>query len=145
MKNFPILFNFFMLLLVLYPIFALIYFLAGFSYGIYVLLAAIGPIIFLIMRVVESGEFVDNKLRSILGNLKEYSAYSKSLPGYRFVDIHNAVASLASQPPESVVLETQHTETLADILNRAFYTEANRRMKTPEKVARSISERDEGF
>jgi hypothetical protein len=39
----------------------------------------------------------------------------------------------------------EHAETLALILTGQFYVETNRRIKMPERVARPIKERTEGF
>lgn len=145
MKTFPILFDFVLVLSALYIIASIVYFISGSPYGAYVLVSAIVPLIFLIMRVAESRNFVDNKIDSLIGNLRDYSVYTKSLPGYRFVDVYNAVSLLSSQSSSWVQLESQHAESLAQILNGEFFTDANRRVKTPERVARAISERAEGF
>lgn len=145
MKNFPVLFNFFLVVSAIYIVASIVYFLSGSPFGAYVLVTAIVPLVFLTMRQAESRNFIDNKIGSLIGNLKEYSVYTKSLPGYRFVDVYNAVSFLASQSPSWVQLESQHTEGLAQILNREFYADANRRKKMPERVARPISEAAEGF
>jgi SpoVK/Ycf46/Vps4 family AAA+-type ATPase len=145
MKNFPILFNFILVFSALYIVAAIVYFISGFPYGIYGLISAIVPLIFLIMRVAESRNFIDNKISSLIGNLKDYSVYTKSLPGYRFVDVYNSVLLFSSQAPSWTQMESQHTESLAQILNGEFFTDANRRIKIPERIARPISERAEGF
>ena len=144
MKNFPILFNLILVLSPLYILGSIFYFLSGSPYGVYVLVSALVPLIFLIMRRNESRNFIDNKIYSVIGNLKEYSAYTKSLPGYRFVDVYNAVSSLSSQGGWSH-LESQHAESLSQVLNGQFFLDANRKIKVPEKSARAISEGEEGF
>ena len=145
MKNFPVLFNFLLAISALYILASVIYFISGSPFGAYVLLSAIIPLIFLIMRVTEARNFVDRKIESLIGNLKDYSVYSKSLPGYRFVDIYNAVSLLSSQSSSWVQMESQQSESLAQILNLEFFAEANRRIKIPERVARPIREHEEGF
>jgi SpoVK/Ycf46/Vps4 family AAA+-type ATPase len=144
MKNFPILFNLMLVLSPLYILASLFYFLSGSPYGVYVLLSAVVPLVFLIMRTNESRSFIDNRIHSVIGNLKEYSAYTKSLPGYRFVDVYNAVSFLSSKGGWAQ-LESQHGESLAQILNGQFFLDVNRRTKIPEKTARAISERADGF
>ena len=145
MKNFPVLFNFFLVLSALYVVASIIYFVSGSAYGGYVLASGVVPLVFLIMRITEARGFIDNRISSVIGNLKDYSVYSKSLPGYRFVDVYNAVLFLSSQAPTWLQLESQHIESLAQILNGEFFSDANRRIKMPERVARPISERAEGF
>lgn len=145
MKNFPILFNFFLVICALYVLASVPYFISGYPYNGLVLLSAIAPLAFLLMRRNEARNFIDNKVRSVIGNPKEYSVYTKSLPGYRFVDIYNAASFLASEPPAWEQVETQHPETLAQILNEQFFAEANRRMKMPERVARPVGEGVEGY
>ena len=144
MKNFPILFNLILVLSPLYILGSIFYFLSGSPYGFYVLVSALVPLIFLIMRRNESRNFIDNRIYSVLGDLKEYSAYTKSLPGYRFVDVYNAVSFL-TRDSGWVNLQSQHAEGLSQVFNRQFFLETNRKMKVPEKTARPISERAEGF
>ncbi len=144
MKHFPIVFNFILVISALYIVAGFIYFISGSPYGVYVLVSAIVPLIFLTMRVKESRNFVDNRISSVIGRLKDYSVYTKSLPGYRFVDVYNAVSFL-SQAPGWQQLESQHAESLANILNEEFFVDANRRIKIPERAARSVSEHTDGF
>jgi AAA+ superfamily predicted ATPase len=145
MKNFPLLFNSILVFSALYVIASIVYFISGSAYGGLVLLSAIAPLVFLLMRATEARNFIDNKIRSLVGNPKDYSVYTKSLPGYRFVDVYNAVSFLCSELPTWQQVETQHPESLAQILNEQFFAEANRRIKMPERVARPISERSEGY
>lgn len=144
MKQFPILFNFILVLSALYIIASIVYFLSGSPYGVLVLVSAIAPLIFLTMRMRESRNFIDNRISSVIGKLGDYSVYTKSLPGYRFVDIYNAVSSL-SQTPGWLQLESQHSESLANILNLQFFVDANRRIKIPERAARPVDERTDGY
>lgn len=145
MKNFPVVFNFMLVLSALYVIASIYYFLSGFPYGGYVLASAICPLIFLTMRIVEARNFIDNKIQARIGKLKDFNVYTKSLPGYRFVDVYNAVAFLCSERPGWVQLESQQAESLALILTAQFFVDANRRIKMPERVARPIKERTESF
>lgn len=145
MKHFPIVFNFMLVLSALYVAGSVYYFLSGLPYRGYVIISAICPLIFLIMRQIEARNFIDNKIRAVLGDLKNYNVYTKSLPGYRFVDVYNAAAAVCSEPPAWVRIESQHAENLALIITGQFYMEPNRRIKTPERVARPIKERTEGF
>lgn len=145
MKNVSLLFNFSLVVSALFIPASIVYFALGFPYGGYVIVLAIVPFIFLTMRLTESRNFVDNKIHSVIGKLKDYSVFTKSLPGYRFVDVYNAVSFFASQAPRWEQMESQHGESLAQILNREFFAEANRRLKVPERVARPVSEGAEDF
>lgn len=144
MKNYPVLFNFALVLAALYILASVIYFISGLPYRVLILSSASVPLIFLIMRIVEARSFIDNKIQSVIGDLQAFSAYTKALPGYRFVDIYNAVKSL-THPPGTVEIQSQHPETLTNIINGEFFMEANRRMKPPERQARPIDEKTDGF
>jgi AAA+ superfamily predicted ATPase len=144
-NKFPVLFNSLLVLSALYVLGSIAYFVTGAEHGAVVLGSAVVPLVFLLVRVSEARDFIDNKIRSVIGNPKDYSVYAKTLPGYRFVDIYNAVSFLCSEPPAWTQVETQHHETLAQILNEQFFAEANRKMKTPERVARPVGEREEGY
>lgn len=145
MKQYLIFFNFLLVLSAFYVVAALVYALFGFPYRIFVLISALVPLLFLTMRVIETRKFVDNAIESVIGNASDYSAYTKNLPGYRFVDIHNAVARLTSQQKDWVQKQSHHHETLANILNGEFFADGNRRMKAPERIARRISEHHDGY
>ena len=144
-RNYPIIFKFFFTLTLLYIPASIIYFICGSAYRVFVLVSAIVPLTFILLREIESRKFITTKMAKIVGILGDYSAHTKSLPGYRFVDIYNAVSLIASEVPGWVQIESEHDESLAQILNYSFYSEGNRRVKKPEKVARPISECQEGF
>lgn len=97
------------------------------------------------LRTAIANTMVHDATRGVIGELKDYAVYTKTLPGYRFVDIHNAASFLCSEAPSWQQLESQHVEGLAQILTGTFFVDANRRIKTPERVARPISERKEGY
>ena len=119
------------------------YVISGLPYSGYVIISAVIPVIFLTMRLTEARNFIDNKISGTVGDLKNFNVYTKSLPGYRFVDVYNSVSYLCS--PGWIQFESQHAENLALIMTGQFYMEAGRKMKMPERVARTIKERTEGF
>ncbi len=133
-----------LLLSALYIIFSIVYFLANYPFRGIVLLLAVLPAGVLIHRIFMVRRFIDTKIAGIIGDPEEYSVYTKSLPGYRFVDIFNA-AEAYSQSVSAHRLESQHGETLAGILNSEFYNEANRFVRPPEHKSRPITVDQEGF
>jgi AAA+ superfamily predicted ATPase len=144
-RNYPIIFKFFFTLALLYIPASIIYYISGFAYRAFVLVSAIVPMTFILLRENESRKFVTTKMTELVGPLTDYSAHTKSLPGYRFVDVYKAVSFISSEVSEWVQIESQHRESLAQILNYTFYSRVNRRVNKPEKVARPISECEEGF
>lgn len=144
-RKYPIIFKLFFTLALLYIPASMVYYISGSAYRTFVLVSAIVPLTFILLREIESRKFVTTKMSKLVGPLTDYSAHTKSLPGYRFVDVYNAVLIISSEVPEWVQIESEHSESLALILNYSFYSEGNRRVKKPEKVARPISEREEGF
>lgn len=145
LKNFPVIFNFMLVLAVLWVLGSIFYVVFGLPYGGFVVLSAVVPLVFLVMRMTEARKFIDNRISNTIGDLKQFNVYTKSLPGFRFVDVYNSVSYLCSQSPAWIQFESQHAETLAFILTGQFYMEANRKVKMPERVARAIKERTEGF
>ena len=139
-----IFFNLSLLLSVLFVIFSVIYFFVGYPYGGLVLLTALLPSGFVAFRIITARNFIDNKIYRVAGDLQEYSAYTKSLPGYRFVDIFNA-ADTHAQSLGAERLESQHGENLAQILNGEFYQEVNRHIKPPEHKSRPVAIDRDGF
>ena len=144
-RNNPIIFKFFFTLALLYIPASIAYYISGSDYRAFVLVSAIVPMTYIVLREIESRKFVTTKMSKLVGPLTDYSAHTKSLPGYRFVDVYNAASLISSQASEWVRIESEHAESLAEILNYSFYSEANRLVKKPEKVARPINEREEGF
>src|SRR5688500_2923436 len=138
------LFNLSLLLSALYVVFSVVYFFAGYPWRGIVLLAAMVPMGILIFRIITARSFIDNKIGRIIGYTNEYSVYTKSLPGYRFVDVYNAAESYA-QSLGAERLESQHAETLGQILDSAFYNDASRRIKPAEYKSRAVDIDREGF
>jgi AAA+ superfamily predicted ATPase len=137
-------FNYFIILSVVYVLASILYFFTDLPFRIYVAVSAIIPLIFLIIRIIEARSFIDTKLSSLIDHDK-YSVFTKSLPGYRFVDIYNAVVYKTSQAAEWTQIKSQHPEGLAGILNAQFYAETNRRMNTAENLSRTVSAGNEEF
>lgn len=145
MNNFPLIFNFSLAFSGLYVVASVAYLIAGFPYRLYVLGSSLIPIIFLAMRFVETRRFIDIRLRSFIQDLDDYSVYTKSLPGFRYADIYNAVQTLSQTSRESLQIDSRHAENLSAILTGQFYLDKDRRINTAEKIARPISEGQEGF
>lgn len=138
------LFNLSLILSGLFVVSSIIYAFLGYPFRGLVLLAALIPAGFVMFRIVVSRSFVDNKIGRVIGDLKEYSVYTKTLPGYRYVDVFNA-ANAYAQALESQRLESQHAEGLTQILNGDFYQESNRNIKPPEHKSRTIAIDQDGF
>lgn len=128
----------------LYIVFAAVYFLADYPYRGPVLLFAIIPAGILAHRMFKVRKFIDSELERRVGDLSSYSVYTKTLPGYRFVDIFNSAEAYA-QSHQGERLESQHNETLSSVLNGEFYVETNRYIRQPEHKSRPIDVGREGF
>ncbi|MGH9948121.1 MAG: AAA family ATPase [Pyrinomonadaceae bacterium] len=140
----PRLINFTLLISVLYILFSIIYFLANYPFRGTVILLAIIPLGVLTHRIFTARKFIDSRIQKVIGNLEDYSVYTKSLPGYRFVDIFNSAEAYA-QTLSAECLESQHAENLTGILNGEFYIETNRFVRPAEHKSRSIGVDREGF
>jgi hypothetical protein len=138
------LFNLSLLLSALYIVFSIIYFILGYPYRGVILLAGLIPSGILVHRISTTRNFVDNRIGKVVGITSEFSVYTKTLPGYRFVDVFNAAEHYA----ESLAaerLESQHAEALAQIMNGDFFSEPHRHVKPAEYRSRSIDVGQEGF
>lgn len=117
--------------------FSILYYLVGYPYGGAVILFSIIPLGVIIHRIVSYNQFIDTKIAKVVGELSQYSVFTRTLPGYRFVDLFNATETFASKL-QSCRIESQHTEPLTNILAGEFYQEQNRFERPPEFRSRPI-------
>jgi hypothetical protein len=89
--------------------------------------------------------YIDSRLASHLGNLRDYSVYTRTLPFFRYVDIYNAARHLTGEAPDWIHLDTEHFQSLENIVNREFPIVSQRRMKLPTRISRPVSEDEETF
>lgn len=136
--------NFSLLLSALYIVFSVVYFFADYPWRRIVLLAAVVPAGILVFRIVMARSFIDNRIGRVIGFTNDYSVYTKSLPGYRFVDVYNA-SEWYAQSLGAERLESQHAENLVQILDGAFYNDATRQVKPAEHKSRPIDVDRDGF
>jgi ATP-dependent 26S proteasome regulatory subunit len=139
------LFNFTIIFSIIYVLASVIYFFLGFPYRIYVAASAVAPLIFLVMRAIEARSFIDNKLSSLVGFLDDYTVYAKTLPGYRFVDIYQAVVFYTSHAAVCTQIQSQHPEPLTNIINGQFFSETNRKINVAENVSKTTGASEEEF
>ncbi len=144
MRNHPLYLNLGLVVSIVYILVAIVYALAGYPFRFVVLLAAVIPIAYLVVRIQTAKSFVDKQIADIIGDPTEFFVFSRNLPGYRFVDVYRA-AEMYSESLSAHKLETQHNEELNSILNGAFYTEQNRLIKPPEYKARQVGPDQEKF
>jgi hypothetical protein len=144
MRNHPLFLNLGIILSIVYVVVSIVYTLAGYPYRLAVLLFTVIPVAYIFARVQTAKGFVDNQIGDVIGDLNDFSVFSRPLPGYRFVDIHKSASAYAESLSASY-LETQHNETLASILSAEFYSEMNRKVRSPEFKARSVGPDTEKF
>ncbi len=116
---------------------SIIYFVLGYPFGGAVLLLAIIPLGIVVHRVYLYRNFVDTKFGDVVGDVSQFSVYTRSLPGYRFVDIFNATSKIALNSG-AISFETLHAEPLTNILSGEFYQEQNRHQRLPERRSRPV-------
>lgn len=116
---------------VLFLPFSILYYILDYPFGGVVLLFAMIPLGIVIHRVYSLQRFVDTIFRTVVGDLSVFTVYTRTLPGYRFVDIFNATSKLAAMS-DAIVFESQHVEPLTNILNGEFYQEQNRYQRPAE-------------
>ncbi len=144
MRNHPIYLNLGLVLSILYIIVAVVYAVVGYPYRQVVLLLCLFPVAYFVIKIITARRFVDRQIGDVIGELNDFSVFSRPLPGYRFVDVHNSAAAYADSF-SATYLATQHNELLTQILNAEFYTEANRTVRPPEYKARSVGPDEEKF
>jgi AAA+ superfamily predicted ATPase len=137
MRNHPLFLNLGLVLSIAYILAAIVYTLAGYPFRFAVLLATVIPIAFLYVRIQNAKTFVDKQIADVIGDPAEFTVFSRSLPGYRFADIHISASKIADSL-SATRLETQHNEALNSVLNAEFYSEMNRIVKPAEHQARQI-------
>ncbi len=144
MRNHPLYLNLGLVLSFAFIAIAIVYFFAQFPQRYIVILLTAVPATYLWVRIQTAKTFVDKQIADIIGDPGDLFVFSRQLPGYRFVDIHNAAAKYA-ETLSAAKLDTQHNEALGQVLNGEFYTEANRRIRTPEFRSRQIGPDTEAF
>jgi len=117
--------------------FSILYFILGYPYGGAVLLIALIPLGIVVHRVYSYKRFIDTKFAGVVGDLSQFSVYTRSLPGYRFVNIFNATSKIALKSA-AISFESQHIEPLTNILSGEFYQEQNRYQRPPENRSRAV-------
>lgn len=126
-----------LLISLLFIPFSVLYYLMGYPYGGAVVLFSIIPLGIVIHRIVSFNKFIDIKFPKVVGDLSQFSVFTRLLPGYRFVDIFDATAKYARELSATRV-ESQHPEPLTNILAGEFYDEQNRFERPPEFKSRPI-------
>jgi AAA+ superfamily predicted ATPase len=144
MRNHPLYLNLGLVLSLAFIAIAIVYFFAQFPHRYIVILLTAVPATYLWVRIQTAKTFVDKQIADIIGEPGGLFVFSKQLPGYRFVDIHNAAAKY-SETLSAVKLDTQHNEALGQVLNGEFFAEANRKIRTPEFRSRQIGPDQEAF
>ncbi|MBX3292482.1 MAG: ATP-binding protein [Acidobacteria bacterium] len=133
-----------LLVSLLYLPFSFLYWLLGYPYGGAVLLLSIIPLGIIVHRAHAVRKFVDTQFSETVGDLSQFSVYTRSLPGYRFVDIFNATAKFARQSG-AIQFESQHAEQLTDIIAGEFYQPQNRFQRFPEHRSRAIDSKEDVY
>lgn len=137
-------FNLSLVFSILYIVFSIIYFFIGYPMRGIVLLVSVIPFGFLIFRIATARKFVDSRISRIVGFPEDFSIFTRTLPGYRFVDIFRAAESYAVSIGAER-FDTQHAETLVQVINGEFYNEGNRYVSPPEYKSRSVGPDEEAF
>jgi AAA+ superfamily predicted ATPase len=113
------------------------------------LAVGIAGVAFLVAHFVSlATEKVDARLaRQLnLGSLKGLHVFSKSFPGYRFVDVYRAAERFAKKEGSFVVFDTQHAEDLNSIVNSQFYGQQGGQVRQPTQVPKDVAyDREEFF
>lgn len=136
--------NISLVLSALYIVFSVVYFVIGYPIRGVIVLASIIPAGFLAFRIATARKFVDNQISRIVGYPEDYSVFTRTLPGYRFVDVFRA-AEVYAQSLGAERFETQHPENLVQVITGEFYAEANRHTRPPEYKSKAVAEDEEGF
>jgi AAA+ superfamily predicted ATPase len=144
MRNHPLYLNLGLVVSIVYILVAIVYALTGYPFRFVVLLVTVIPIAYLVVRIQTAKSFVDKQIGDVIGNTAEFSVFSRPLPGYRFVDVHNA-ASRYADSLSAKRLDTQHNEPLNAILNGEFHADMNRMVKPAEHKASQVGPDAEKF
>lgn len=144
MRNHPLYLNLGLVISFAYFLVAIVYALAGYPYRYVVLLTILIPVAYLAAKIQNARSFVDRQIGDVIGDASEFSVFSKTLPGYRFVDIYNSAAKFADSI-SALTFETQHNELLTQVLNGEFFAEANRIVRPAERRAKQVGPDEEKF
>ncbi|MFQ5731795.1 MAG: AAA family ATPase [Planctomycetaceae bacterium] len=112
------------------------------------IVAGVIGLLFLVVHLVgQISERIDARLaRELhLSSLKGLHVYTKSFPGYRFVDVYRAVERFADAHGNVTVVDTQHAEDLNSIVNSQFYGEQSGKVHPPSQVPRDVAYDTEEF
>ena len=112
-----------------------------------IILGVVGLAILATHFAGQFSERVDARLARILGlgSLKGLHVYTKSFPGYRFVDVYCAVERFAGTGGSTTVLDTQHAEDLNSIVNSQFYSEQSGTIRPPTQIPKDVAYDTEEF
>lgn len=124
---------------------ATVYLLVGAAYAQVAIVVLVASTLFLAVRLIRAQSFIDNHIARHLGDPAEFTAFSKTFPLYRFVDLHNAARRVHDEVAGRKVIESNHPQaSLAEILSRDVIDE-HRTVNKAERVARPSGPDDEGF
>jgi len=138
-------FNGGLLLAVLYIPASLVYAGMGLPHGGIVAAVSAVPLLLLIKRFYRAGKFIDGKLANALEDFDEFRVCSKGFPGYRFVDLFNALEAFAKDDAKATRIESQHSEGLQAIVAREFASDETRTIMTPSRFSRPVDHDQERF
>lgn len=144
MRNHPLYLNLGLVISFAYILIAIVYAVAGYPYRYVVLLTILIPVAYLAAKIQNARSFVDRQIGDVIGDASEFSVFSRTLPGYRFVDIYNSASRFADSV-SALTFETQHNELLTQILNGEFFGEFNRIVKPAERKAKQVGPDEEKF
>ncbi len=90
-------------------------------------------------------EDIELVLRKHLGRLSDYASFQKQLPIFRLPDVHRALDVLTEGTYERITIESEHAESLGQILAAQFYAHINRKVRKPQYISRPIDLGREAF
>ena len=79
------------------------------------------------------------------GGLGALHAYTKTLPAFRFPDLHRALDALAAGAEATETVDSEHGETLARVLAGRFNAEPTRAVQPAGLMARPVAEGEDAF
>ena len=97
------------------------------------------------------GDHVDGQLARLVaelggtGGLDGYHAYLKGMPAFRMADLHRALDALTAEADDTRALDTEHGESLAQILTASFNRKKDRQVRRAGSMARAVGEGEDGF
>lgn len=106
--------------------------------------AAVGAAALLVLGlhvVAQATAKIDVRLARELGvrSLKGLHVYSKSFPGYRFVDVYRAAERFCQRHGPATVVDTQHNEDLNSIVNSQFYGDQSGKVRAPTQMPKEVA------